>query len=166
MKTDMLIGIDIGGTNLAAAKVTDDGRIVHKASVPVDRTSSTDVLCATIVDLARSVAGDEETIKAVGIGFPGLVDNDAGVVIRTPNMPFANTPFRKVFQNSWDIPVFMGNDANCAAIGEYWVGAARGCDTAMVITLGTGIGGGLILAYAFHKSGLDKQMNSNSFTNR
>lgn len=140
----MLIGIDIGGTNLVAAKVNDDGQIIQKISTSVDRSISADGLCSKIISMAQHVAGNDQAIDAVGIGFPGLVDNHAGVVIQTPNMPFANAPFRQLFQEAWNIPVFMGNDANCAAIGEYWAGAAKGCDTAMVITLGTGVGGGLI----------------------
>ena len=140
----MLIGIDVGGTNLVAAKVSDSGKILDKASIPVNRFASAEELCADIVRLARTVA-KEDRIEAVGIGFPGLVDNNLGVVIQTPNMPFCNTPFRELFQKEWNIPVFMGNDANCAAIGEYWAGAAKDRHIAVMITLGTGIGGGLIV---------------------
>lgn len=81
----------------------------------------------------------------MGIGFPGLVDKQSGIVVQTPNIPFSNTPFRELFQKQWNVPVYMGNDANCAAIGEYWAGAAKGRETAMMITLGTGIGGGLVI---------------------
>ncbi len=84
-------------------------------------------------------------VEAVGIGLPGLVDNNSGVVVRTvqhalPKYALAGGCFRQ----QWDVPVFLGNDANCAAVGEYWAGAAKGCDPAVVITLGTGIGGGLV----------------------
>lgn len=140
----MLIGIDVGGTNLVAAKVSESGQIIEKTSVPVERSGTEGKLCAPIIDLARMVASDDNSIRAVGIGFPGLVDNHSGVVVKTPNLPFGDTPFRKIFQKIWDVPVFMGNDANCAAIGEYWAGAARGCESALMITLGTGIGGGFI----------------------
>ena len=85
-----------------------------------------------------------DQIKAVGLGLPGLVDNKTGYVIQTPNMPFDNTPIREMFQAEWDVPVYLGNDANCAAIGEYWAGAAKGCDPAVVVTLGTGIGSGMV----------------------
>ena len=80
----------------------------------------------------------------MGVGLPGLVDNHTGVVVQTPNMAFSNTPFRELFQKVWNVPVFLANDANCAAVGEYWAGAAKGCDPAVVVTLGTGIGGGLV----------------------
>ena len=140
----MLIGIDVGGTNLVASKINDEGKILSKISVPVNRAASAEELCADIVSLARS-ASQNDLIEAVGIGFPGLVDNKTGVVIQTPNMPFHNTAFRELFQKEWNVPLYMGNDANCAAIGEYWAGAAKGCDIAVMITLGTGIGGGLML---------------------
>lgn len=141
----MLLGIDIGGTNLVAAKVRDDGMILNKIGIPVDRSWTAEELCEQIAFLACKAAGNDKEITSVGIGFPGLVDHSAGVVVQTPNMPFRNTKFRELFQKYWDIPVFMGNDANCAAIGEYWAGAAKGCDTVMMITLGTGIGGGFIV---------------------
>lgn len=140
----MLIGIDVGGTNLVAAKVKDSGEILEKISIPVNRSASAEQLCADLVCLAQQVAKEDE-IDAVGIGFPGLVDNQSGIVVQTPNMPFSNTPFRDLFQKQLNVPVYMGNDANCAAIGEYWAGAAKGRETAMMITLGTGIGGGLVI---------------------
>ena len=142
------IGIDVGGTNLAAGLVDAEGHIRHKLSRPVDRSMTADGLCLELAQLAGEVCAaanvDQSRIGAVGAGFPGLVDNDSGVVIRTPNMPFRNTRFRELFQRIWDAPVYLGNDANCAAIGEYWAGAAKGCDPVVVVTLGTGIGGGMV----------------------
>lgn len=120
----MLIGIDVGGTNLVAAKVKDSGEILEKISIPVNRSASAEQLCADLVCLAQQVAKEDET-DAVGIGFPGLVDNQSGIVVQTPNMPFSNTPFRELFQKQWNVPVYMGNDANCAAIGEYWQAQQR-----------------------------------------
>jgi len=75
------------------------------------------------------------------------VDNKTGLFVQNPNMPFKdkNVPLREMFHKEWDIPVYLGNDANCAAVGEYWAGAAKGCDPAVMVTLGTGIGGGMIL---------------------
>ena len=99
----MLIGIDVGGTNLVAAKVNENGEILNKISIPVNRTASAEVLCATLIDLAQQVANGEE-IEAVGIGFPGLVDNDSGTILQTPNMPFRNTPFRAIFQKNGMFP--------------------------------------------------------------
>lgn len=157
------VGVDVGGTNLVSGLVEESGRILQKVSRPVDKTMGAEELCAEIARLARQVCGESgveySQIKAVGVGIPGQVDNEKGEVVQTPNMPFENTPFRALFRREWDIPVFLGNDANCAAIGEYWAGAAKGCDPAAVVTLGTGIGGGLVaggkLFTGFANSGME-----------
>ena len=129
--------------------MNEEGTILVKVSHAVNHDFTAEEHCVEIARLARQVceAGgiDPDEIAAVGVGFPGLVDNDTGVVVQTPNMPFKNTNFRQLFQAQWDVPVCLGNDANCAAIGEYWAGAAKGCSPAMVVTLGTGIGGGMII---------------------
>lgn len=145
----MYIGIDIGGTNLVAGLTNGKGQIVDKVSRPVDKSWDAEEVCRQTAQLAQQAAKfsgvGADHIRAVGVGLPGLVDNKTGMVLQTPNMPFSNTPFRQLFQKEWDVPVYLGNDANCAAIGEYWAGAAKGCDPAVVITLGTGIGGGLVV---------------------
>lgn len=157
------VGVDVGGTNLVSGLVEENGRILNKVSRPVDKKMDAEALCVEIARLARQVcrgSGVEfDQIRAVGVGIPGQADNEKGVVVQTPNMPFKNTPFRALFQQEWDVPVFLGNDANCAAIGEYWAGAAKGCDPAVVVTLGTGIGGGLVaggkLFTGFANSGME-----------
>ena len=88
----MLIGIDVGGTNLVAAKITDEGKILDKTSIPVNRAASAEELCATLVRLARSVAATDQ-IDAVGIGFPGLVDNNSGVVVKNTQYTLLQHPF-------------------------------------------------------------------------
>ena len=142
------IGIDVGGTNLVSGLVDENGHILDKVSHPVDKTMTAEELCTELARLARKVCEmgglSYGQIEAVGVGLPGLVDNKTGMVVQTPNMAFENTPLRELFQRSWDVPVFLANDANCAAVGEYWAGAAKGCDPAVMVTLGTGIGGGMI----------------------
>ena len=127
----MYIGIDIGGTNLVAAVTEKNGQIISKSNRAVDHAWSAEELCTQIAHLAKQAAEFGgialDKVEAVGVGLPGLVDNEKGIVIQTPNMPFRNTPFRELFQKEWNIPVYLGNDANCAAIGEYWAGAAKGC---------------------------------------
>jgi glucokinase len=159
----MYIGIDIGGTNLVAGLTNGKGQIVDKVSRPVDKEWDAQEVCRQTAQLALQAAEvggfQPDKIRAVGVGLPGLVDNKTGMVIQTPNMPFEHTPFRELFQKEWEIPVFLGNDANCAAIGEYWAGAAKDCDPAVVITLGTGIGGGMVvggkLFTGFANSGME-----------
>ena len=142
------IGIDVGGTNLAAGLVDEQGRVLEKLSRPVDKTMNGEQLCGALVrlalDLAQKAGVEREEISAVGAGFPGQVDNGSGVVLCTHNMAFDHTPFRELFHREWKVPVYLGNDADCAALGEYKAGAAKDCDPALAVTLGTGIGGGLI----------------------
>ena len=157
------VGVDVGGTNLVAGLVDGEGTILDKVSHPVDRSLSAQELCAELVRLARKACemgeADPGEVQAVGIGLPGLVDNKSGVVVQTPNMAFENTPLRELFQREWDVPVYLGNDANCAALGEYWAGAAKGCSPAVMVTLGTGIGGGMVvdgrLFTGFANSGME-----------
>ena len=159
----MYIGLDIGGTNMVAGLTNGAGKIINKVSRPVNKAWDPAELCRQSAQLAQQAAEvggfAADQIKAVGLGLPGLVDNKTGYVIQTPNMPFDNTPIREMFQAEWDVPVYLGNDANCAAIGEYWAGAAKDCDPAVVVTLGTGIGGGLVvggkLYTGFAQSGLE-----------
>ena len=144
------IGIDVGGTNLVAGLVNEKGHILDKVNHPVDKTMTAVEFCEELARMSRKLcemgAMDYSQIQAVGVGLPGLVDNKNGLFVQNPNMPFSdrNVPLREIFQKHWDIPVFLSNDANCAAVGEYWAGAAKGCDPAVVVTLGTGIGGGLV----------------------
>ncbi len=143
------IGIDVGGTNLVAGLVDERGAILQKVSRPVDRSMSDRALCRELSLLAEEVrlAGglSRQDVQAVGVGLPGLVNNKQGVVVTTANMPFRDTPLRELFQQEWDVPIYLGNDANCAALGEYWAGAARGCNPTVMVTLGTGIGGGMVV---------------------
>ena len=138
------VGVDVGGTNLVAGLMNEECEILDKASHPVDHSQTPEQLCGEIVRLAKQVCQSggvtEKEVRAVGIGLPGQVNNKTGIVVRTPNMPFQNTPVRQLFQRQWDMPVFLGNDADCAAIGEYRSGSAKGCSPAVTVTLGTGIG--------------------------
>ena len=142
------IGVDVGGTNLVAGLVNEEGEILDKVSRPLDKSLDDRQLCAELADLSLSICTicgkRPEEIKAVGVGIPGLVDNERGEVVKTTNMAFGHTPFRALFQEKWNVPVYLGNDANCAVIGEYYAGAAKGCDPAVIVTLGTGVGGGLV----------------------
>ena len=143
------IGVDVGGTNLVAGVVDEQGTIRNKTGKPVDRSLGAEALSEEIAQLALRACEEggvsPDQIQAVGVGIPGLVDNETGMVVQTANMPFRDTPFREIFHRFWQVPVYLGNDANCAAIGEYWAGAAKGCSPAVVITLGTGIGGGMVV---------------------
>ena len=134
-----------------AGLVDEKGHILDKVNHPVDKSMTAEAFCVELARLARKVcemgAIDYSQIAAVGVGLPGLVDNKSGLFVQNPNMPFSdkNVPLREIFQKHWNVPVFLANDANSAVVGEYWAGAAKGCDPAVVVTLGTGIGGGLVV---------------------
>lgn len=145
----MRVGIDVGGTNLAAGLVDADGRLLSKVKISSGTHRSPEEICADIVRIAREAAAQggaaPEEIESVGIGVPGAINSAEGIIYHGPNMPFENTPIRALFQRAWNVPVCLGNDAGCAALGEHFAGAARGCDSAIIVTLGTGVGGGIIL---------------------
>ena len=145
----MYIGIDVGGTNLVAAVVNRQNEIVARAKRRTSESPTAEMLCDDLVGLAMEAAElagiDRNDVEYVGLGFPGSVDRKQGVVQYTPNAPFRNTPIREWFHKTWDVPVFVGNDANCASLGEYYAGAARGKHSAVVVTLGTGVGIGAVV---------------------
>ncbi len=145
----MYIGIDVGGTNLVAAAVNCENQIVARAKRKMDPSATAEQICDVLVELAKEAADNagvsRDEVEYIGIGMPGSVDRKRGIVLYTPNAPFCNTPIREWFHKTWDIPVFVGNDANCASLGEYYAGAASGKHSAVVVTLGTGVGIGAVV---------------------
>lgn len=145
----MHIGIDVGGTHLAAGVIDNNDRIIARAKKRTAPSASAEELCDDLVALAHEAAKNAglqpHEIIDIGLGFPGSVDRRSGVVRYTPNAPFWNTPIRDWFQKSWSVPVYVGNDANCASLGECYAGAARGKHSAVVVTLGTGVGIGAVV---------------------
>ena len=147
-----VLGIDIGGTNLVVGSVSEDGsRILAAASEPTHAEAGAKDVLERLVGLAeraieatrREVPGAD--ILGVGVGAPGPLDTKRGIVLLTPNLGWVNMPLRQIIHDRLGIPAALDNDANCAVLGEWWVGAARGARHAIGITIGTGIGGGLIL---------------------
>ena len=102
----MYIGIDVGGTNLVAGLVDQEGTILHKSACPVNRSWSAEELVSQLAQLSVCAAQEGgvslEDVEGAGAGIPGLVDNEAGTVVKTPNMPFRDTPFRELFQREED----------------------------------------------------------------
>jgi glucokinase len=147
-----VLGIDIGGTNLVVGSVSEDGtRIVATASEPTHaEAGATDVLERLVRLAERAIAATRKEIAGaeilgVGVGAPGPLDTKRGIVLLTPNLGWVNLPLRQIIHDRLGLPAALDNDANCAVLGEWWVGAARGARHAIGITIGTGIGGGLIL---------------------
>ena len=142
------VGIDIGGTNLKAGLVEDNGLILATQSMKVAQIDDPDSLAWTLValtqDLCRSAGVSLEDVTSVGVGVPGTVDIRSGTVLYTCNLPLRSVPLRKLFHHYLPMPMYIENDANCAALAEYFVGSGRGSKRFVMITLGTGIGGGIV----------------------
>ncbi|MCL2883940.1 MAG: ROK family protein [Oscillospiraceae bacterium] len=143
------IGIDLGGTNIAAGLVDETGRIVHTQSVKTRSARPMDAIAADIAALAARVAAGGGVsladVRWIGVGTPGMVNTDTGVVEFCSSLPMLHYPLAETLRAATGRPVHVDNDANAAAYGEYTAGAAKGAADALVITLGTGVGGGFIV---------------------
>ena len=144
----MYIGIDLGGTNIAAGVVSEDGRIIIQKSVPTLSGRPTDEIVADMASLVKQLLNETELktgdIKAVGIGCPGTIDFTTGEVVYSNNIKMEHYMLSEKFREYIDLPVKIDNDANCAAMGEY-VANGENADTFVFITLGTGVGSGIII---------------------
>ncbi len=142
------IGIDLGGTNTAGGIVNEKGELICKKSVPTD-AKDTENLVKNIGGVINSLCEEngfsQNDIKAVGIGVPGTVDSKTGTVVYANNIKMDHFPIVEKLKAYTDIPVYISNDANVAALGEAVAGGAKGYDSVVVVTLGTGVGGGIIL---------------------
>ncbi len=143
------IGVDLGGTNIACAIVDEKGKILKKGSRPTLADRSPEVIIADMADLCKKVMKEQgvsvSDINSVGIGSPGIADSEKGVIVYNNNLGFRNTKVRDEFQKHLDLPVYLENDANAAAYGEYEFGAGSKYKDFVAITLGTGVGGGVII---------------------
>ena len=142
------LGIDLGGTGIKAGVIDEDFNIISKHVTPTLAKRSVDEIVANMAAAGKTAAEkagvSERDIKNVGVGVPGTVNSNSNIVVFSPNLNWRNVDFIPIFKKFWDIPVFLGNDADAAALAEVYAGAARGYDNAIVLTLGTGVGGGLI----------------------
>lgn len=143
------IGIDIGGTFLKAGVVTDDGQVVTTASRPTDAGRPADAVIADIAAVTREAADaaglSMADVELVGAGCPGTCNRQTGIVEYANNLNFVNVPLGEKLHTLLKLPVYVENDANAAVLGEHIAGAARGADDCACITLGTGVGGGVMV---------------------
>lgn len=142
------VGIDLGGTNIKAGVVTDDGKMINRLSIKTKNTRPMEDIIHDMGKLALDVIEDAKLkvsdIDAIGIGSPGTPDNEAGVLVYSNNLHFNMAPMRALIREVIDLPVYIDNDANCAAMAEAVAGAAKGTKDSVTITLGTGVGAGVI----------------------
>jgi len=144
-----VVGIDIGGTNIVAGTVAEDGsEVLGLVSEPTLPEQGAEGVLSRIMKLARAsmAAARGKEIAGLGIGSPGPLDTTTGVVLLTPNLGWVNFPLRDRVAGALGMPATLDNDANCAIFGEWWRGAARGASHVVGLTIGTGIGGGIVLA--------------------
>ncbi len=145
----MTIGIDLGGTNIAAALVDGSGKMTCKVSIPARASEGTDAVLSgleQVVDSLLEKSGASlSDIRSIGIGVPGMMNVETGIVYFSPNLPLLNTDITAGLKAKFGLPVYINNDANCAALGEVAAGGAVGAKDAVFVTLGTGVGGGIVL---------------------
>jgi glucokinase len=150
---DYGIGVDLGGTNLRAAAVEEDGTMLAKLALTTEvrrgRDEVIDELCGAVRQVAEQVERERKQdgrLRGIGVGVPGLIDSESGLLLESPNLPGWNDyDVRGEIERRLGTPVILENDANCAALGEHWLGAGRGAECLCMYTLGTGVGGGLVL---------------------
>lgn len=146
------IGIDLGGTNIAAGIVDENNKIVGFASVPTALPRTAELIADSIKEAALAALDNANNdcnitladIVSLGIGTPGAV-NAQGVIEFSSNLGFNNTPLKAMLEERLELPVFIDNDANCAALGEQMAGCGESAENFIAVTLGTGIGGGIIV---------------------
>ena len=139
-----VVGIDAGGTKLLAG-VVDDGLAVHHRLHHVWRGSERQDVIDLIIEVVGEALAAEPDAEAVGFGIPALMDRDRAVSLRCVHLPLDGVPFRDLISEQLDRPVTVDNDANCALLAEARAGAAKGATNALMLTLGTGIGGGILV---------------------
>lgn len=144
-----VIGVDLGGTKISTALSTLEGEIVKQTVVATEASQGEAAVLGRILNTIDEVIKegnvDISEVQAVGIGSPGPLDSKKGIIITTPNLPFKNYNLVKPISEKLNIPVYLDNDANVAAIGEYMFGAGKGKKNIVFFTVSTGVGGGAVL---------------------
>jgi glucokinase len=146
MKLKYAIGVDLGGTKVKLGIVTAEGRIVKKIAVPTHANEGVDKSISQIIKGIKSLLkGNKKAISGIGIGAPGVVSLKKGTVENPPNLPgWGKVHLGKIINKEFSLPTFVENDANAAAIGELIYGAGKNLNSFIMVTLGTGVGGGII----------------------
>lgn len=149
MENKYIIGIDLGGTKISGALANFNGDIIAKYTLPTKAEDGEEAVLEGIISVGEMVLGEskvnKDNVLAIGIGCPGILNVKEGKIITAPNLPFRNFNVVKSLKDKFNIPVYLDNDANVAAIGEYVFGAGKGTNNMVFITVSTGIGGGAVL---------------------
>jgi glucokinase len=146
----LFVGLDVGGTSMKAGVVDDHGKPLASISLPTEAYKGQDHGLARMAETIRAAVAASrlrlEQIAAIGVATPGTMDIPAGIILDPPNLkPWQNVPVRQYIHETFQLPTAFQNDANAAAYGEYWAGAGRGAHSMVLYTLGTGVGGGIVI---------------------
>jgi glucokinase len=144
MSPQPVIGVDAGGTKLLAGALAGDARVHHRV-FRLWGGGDRDGVLATMVEAVEEVRASAPEARAVGFGIPALVDRDTGAAISCVHLPLDDVPFRELMADRLGLPVYVDNDVNLALLGEARAGAARGARNAVMLTIGTGIGGAILI---------------------
>lgn len=141
-----MIGVDLGGTNIKAALVTDTGVILQEESRPTNLPRPAQAVCDDIAAMCGRLAAQADgPVRGIGVGCPGTVDAASGTVLYSNNLAWERFAMGPYLAQKTGLPVFLANDANAAALGEARAGCAKDAQSAVILTLGTGVGGGVVL---------------------
>ncbi len=145
----MYIGIDLGGTNIVAGLTDEQGHILNKKSRRTQPQRGADAIVDDMASMCRELIElgglAKQDIQWIGVGSPGTIDAEKGMIVFSGNLQLRNAPIADMLSARAALPVYVGNDANAAALGEVYAGAAKDCSIALMVTIGTGIGGGIVI---------------------
>ncbi|MCL6516833.1 ROK family glucokinase [Alicyclobacillus sp.] len=150
----MWFGIDIGGTSVKTALVDDAGTPLIKRALPTDPERGPEDLCRRLAETLRAMADaagvDRRAVRGAGVGVPAFLDLARGEVVEAINLGWRGVPLADLMADALGLPVAVDNDANLAALGEAWTGAGAGAETVLCATVGTGVGGGVVIHGRLH----------------
>lgn len=148
MEQKWLVGIDLGGTTIKMAFVTTEGEIAHKWEIPTDISQKGELItphiASSLEQKLKELRIKKEQIVGIGMGAPGPVDMETGIIYEAVNLGWKDYPLKDKLEEETGIQAVIDNDANLAALGEMWKGAGEGAENLIAVTLGTGVGGGVI----------------------
>ncbi|MFF2482454.1 ROK family glucokinase [Paenibacillus sp. NPDC058071] len=149
MSEKIYVGIDVGGTAIKAGLCNEDGQLLQTYEGPTETPKGTDVILHNIAQYARNIVEESpytwEQVQGVGVGIAGFLDIPNGIVKFAPNLKISDVNLKAYLEQQLQVKVLVNNDANVAALGEAWAGAGRGVANCVCYTLGTGVGGGIII---------------------
>jgi len=149
MSEKVYVGVDVGGTAIKAGICDANGNLLHTFEGPTETDQGTDRILSNMAKYARQVVAETnygwDQVEGVGVGIAGFLDIPKGIVIFSPNLPLEHVPLKAKLEEALQVRVAVNNDANVAALGEAWGGAGRGVHSCVCYTLGTGVGGGIVV---------------------